>query len=355
MSRICRSGAIERTRPAGVAGGRHAYDPSAPYQRDSEEGNDLSPGGHDPWFDRFVAADDEDALPFERIPAKEVAERRIRRPYTNLGVGRSRFRLITQRLRPRIAEAASVADVGAYPGTTLRLVRAMPGGERSTLAAVGFAVDDDFAAAAAALGASLLEAEFDVRALAPGVPHLLDVSLVQADGDWDVVVCSEVIEHTLQPLALLLGCHRLLRYGGEILLTTNSASFVGDILKLASGRHNVEAIERSHVLVDHQWRPHMRLYLLPELRRLLELCGYVVEEGFYFDNGNTYVGSKGAAVGAIRRAAGCLPRLRSHMFVRAVKTTAPRPEAVERVAESFRQFGLPVPGSLAGAPSAARS
>jgi len=278
------------------------------------------------------------------MPPEEVAQRGLRPPWTNLGVGRRRFELIAQRLRPAIAGGAAVADVGAYPGTTLRLVRALPGGDRTRLGAVGFSFDG-FSSAVDALGAEMVQAEFDVRALPDGVPHLLEIA---GAGEWDAVVCSEVIEHTLQPLALLLGCRRMLRPGGELLLTTNSASFVGDVLKLASGRHNVEALERSHILVDHHWRPHMRLYLLPELRELLTLCGLTALEAFYFDNGNVYVGTKGAATGVIRASASCIPRLRSHMFIRAVADATPRPGALHRAAESFRQFGLPAPSTITG-------
>jgi len=301
-------------------------------------------GARDRWFDGFVARDAADALRFERIPAQEASARALRPPHTNLGVGRRRFELIAQRLRPAIAAGASVADVGAYPGTTMRLVRALPGGRQTRLAAVGFSFDDDFRVAVSRLGAELVEAEFDVRALPVGVPHLLDV---RGEGEWDVVVCSEVIEHTLQPLALLLGCRRLLRPGGELLLTTNSASFVGDLLKLASGRHNVEALDRSHILVDHEWRPHMRLYLLPELRELLARCGLSALEAFYFDNGNVYTGAKGAATGLIRCVAAGVPRLRSHVFVRAVAAAEPQSVALRRTADSFRQFGLPLPRSIA--------
>jgi len=298
----------------------------------------------DPWFESFLAREATDALPFERIPPGEAAQRSLRPPHTNLGVGRRRFEVIAQRLRPAVAAGAAIADVGAYPGTTMRLVRALPGGERPRLAAVGFSFDDGFRAAVDDLDAELIEAEFDIRALPEGVSHLLDV---EGAGGWDVVVCSEVVEHTLQPLALLLGCRRLLRPGGELLLTTNSASFVGDVLKLASGRHNVEALDRSHILVDHEWRPHMRLYLLSELDRLLELCGFSTLEAFYFDGGNVYAGPKGAAIAAVRTVASCVPRLRSHIFIRAVAGSEPQAAALQRAAASFRQFGLPVPRSVA--------
>lgn len=162
------------------------------------------------------------------------------------------------------------------------------------------------------------------------------------------MVCSEVIEHTLQPLALLLGCRRMLRPGGELLLTTNSASFVGDVLKLASGRHNVDTLERSHILVDHQWRAHMRLYLLPELRELLALCELTALEALYFDKGTCTLGPRGWPPMSSAR-----PRPASSACAVTCSSAradgSPQPAALHRAAESFRQFGLPVPPGLAAA------
>jgi hypothetical protein len=96
----------------------------------------------------------------------------------------------------------------------------------------------------------------------------------------------------------------------------------------------------------------MRLYLLPELRELLERCGFSVLEGFYFDNGNVYKGPKGLATGLIRSTAAQVPRLRSHIFMRAVAAAEPSATALRRTTESFRQFGLPLPRSIAASASA---
>jgi SAM-dependent methyltransferase len=296
-------------------------------------------------FERFVAVDAAAAWPWEFVPEALANELRLAHPRTNLGRCRGRFRLLAELLGPHVARGASVCDVGAYPGTMLRLLRQLPGGDRIRLGAAGLGFDPPFRQAVTALDVELIEAEFDVRATAPRVGHLLDAPLVPEDESWDVVVCTEVVEHQLQPLALLIGCHRLVRPGGSLILTTNSASFIGDVLKLLAGRHNISSLEQSHVLLDDTWRPHIRLYLLDEMERLLELAGFQTVRGRYFDNGNVYTGAKGTAIGMIRRTAGVVPRLRSHMMIESIKAAAPHAEALRRLGESFSAFGMVMPGT----------
>ncbi|MGI8802550.1 MAG: class I SAM-dependent methyltransferase [Solirubrobacteraceae bacterium] len=296
-----------------------------------------------PVFERFLSIDSVAAWPWEVVPEEQARELRLAPPKTNLGQGRGRFRLLAEILAAPVARGSSICDVGAFPGTTLRLIRQLPGGDRVRIGAAGLGIDGEFRRALQAIDVETIEAEFDVRATDPGVSHLLAVPLPTER--WDVVVCTEVVEHQLQPLALLVGCNRLLRPGGKLVLTTNSASFIGDVLKLLAGRHNVEALGRSHVLVDHAWRPHMRLYLLEEMEELLRLVGFDIERGRYFDGGNVYAGAKGAVIGAIRRLAGTVPRLRSHLVIVATKAAEPPPESLRRLDASFGIFGLTRPGA----------
>jgi SAM-dependent methyltransferase len=298
------------------------------------------PGG--PAFDAFLLREEEAAFPWEHLDRREATQRRLKPPFTYLASGTRRFGLLAEHLAPLVAAGASVCDVGAYPGTSLRLMRALPGAGETRLAAAGLGFDPPFRAAMEKHRVELIEAEFDVRACPPG-GHLLETPLADPAGDWDVVVCSEVIEHQQQPLSLLCGVSRMLRPGGTLLMTTNSASFIGDILKLAAGRHNVEALHRSHVLLDSEWRPHIRLYFREELEQLLDMAGLRVTESFYFDGGNVYRGVKGAAVASVRALAGVLPRYRSHVFLRATVQSAPTAQTLQRLRESFHQYGLPFP------------
>jgi SAM-dependent methyltransferase len=290
-------------------------------------------------FERFLLEDERAAWAWEFEPEPRATQLKLATPRTNLGRSRGRFRLLAEALAPMVASGASICDVGAYPGTLLRLIRRLPGGSSVTLGAAGLGISGPYREALDALGIAAFEAEFDVRATDSGIPHLLELEAA-ATGDWDVVVCTEVIEHQLQPLSLLVGCHRLLRPGGALVLTTNNAAFIGDALKLLAGRHNLNALEHSHVLLDDLWRPHIRLFLLTEIVQLLELAGFVIDEATFFDNGNVYGGAKGVAIGAIRRATGIVPRFRSHLFVRATKSTDPSPAAWRRLDESFASFGL---------------
>jgi len=244
------------------------------------------------------------------------------------------------RLDDRLPEAPRVCDFGAYPGTTLRLLRQLFGYSPADLFAAGFAFDDDFVQALSALKVPLLEMEFDVRRPLTAEAHILNFPLMEYGGPFDIAICTEVFEHQMYPLSLLVGLNRFLNPGGTLFLTTNSASFLGGVLKLAVGRHDVEELARSHVLRDYPWRPHIRLYLREEIRQLLEMTGFDLLECDYFDNGNVYKGVKGAAISILRHVAGSIPHLRSHIWVTAVRVRDPEPTAKRALRTSLDRYGI---------------
>ncbi len=85
-------------------------------------------------FAEILGEDEVRAFSWER----ESDLRRLARPATNLGAGRKRFWELLRHMSSNVERQESICDVGAYPGTALRLIRQMPAGSNLRLAAAGF-------------------------------------------------------------------------------------------------------------------------------------------------------------------------------------------------------------------------
>ena len=287
-------------------------------------------------FKNLLLTDESTAFPWECIPVEEQETRKLAKPATNLGSGTVRFWLLLDHVFKNVNPGESLCDFGAYPGTFLRIAREHFH-DTVQLSGAGFAFSDEFIEAMQKRNISLLEMEFDIRyPKYSNLKHVLHNPIKQ----FDHIVCTEVIEHQMYPLSLLCGINRHLRIGGSFHLTTNSASFIGDILKLAVGKHNVESLERSHVLKDDLWRPHIRVYTLEEMSILMKLAGFKVETSFYFENGNCYRGLKRVGINIIKTIVNPIPHMRSHMFVAAKKISEPTPEAIKIIAQSINNYNL---------------
>jgi 2-polyprenyl-3-methyl-5-hydroxy-6-metoxy-1,4-benzoquinol methylase len=287
-------------------------------------------------FKKFLSSDESLSFPWERISQQEKEDRKLASPATNLGCGSKRFWLLLHEVIRNIDASQRVCDFGAYPGTFLRIMRHHVGNEIS-LAGAGFAFSNEFVGAMSEYDIELLEMEFDIRyPKFSNFKHILDAHIEP----YDVAVCTEVIEHQMYPLSLLVGLNRSLKVGGKLYLTTNSVSFIGDILKLVSGDHNVESLERSHIVKDDLWRPHIRLYTLEELKSLLESAGFEVDLGFYFSNGDSYRGVKGMTLKTIKYIASSIPHMRSHIFIKAIKIQDPNPIVIENLNQVICNYDL---------------
>ena len=290
----------------------------------------------DAQFRALLASDEREAFECERFTEAERRARRLARPATNLGVGRGRFRHLFERLDPLIEDGAAICDVGVYPGTTVRIARGLAHGGRVTLTGVGLGFSEPFKRDMERIDVGLHELEFDVKRPPADAGHLLSTPI----GPFDGCVCTEVIEHQFQPTSLLVGLNRLTRTGGTLLLTTNSVGFIGDVARLLVGRHNVEALERSHVVSNADWQPHIRLFTLAELRTLVARAGFEIDAAYYFDNGNVYSGLKGAAMTGLRAVSGRVPHMRSHIFVAARRRADPDQALAEHLRRALAATGL---------------
>jgi SAM-dependent methyltransferase len=104
-------------------------------------------------------------------------------------------------------------------------------------------------------------------------------------GDYDVVVCAEVIEHLpVSPLHVLRLLGTALRTGGWLVLQTPNAARIGNRLRLLAGRNPFEPIREDSVSPGH-----FREYTVGELLALgsaagLETGGWLTAN--YFETGS---------------------------------------------------------------------
>ena len=90
------------------------------------------------------------------------------------------------------------------------------------------------------------------------------------DESFDLVYCSEVIEHLVAPEALAREAFRVLRTGGQLVLSTpNSAFWVYRVLGLLGW-----------TVSDLQHPKHLQFFSRRSLRRLLRATGFVPKEEF---------------------------------------------------------------------------
>jgi hypothetical protein len=296
-------------------------------------------------FSQMLVEDEKNSFNWEHLSSAETMSRKVKKPATTLGNGRGRFWEILSALSVHLEHQESLIDFGAYPGTLLRLLRTMRGGAGLHLGAAGFGYSPEFLGAMQQLRVSVLEMEFDVRyPMHSNLKHILFYPAEQGQLSlYDVGVCTEVLEHQMYPLSLLAGINRFIKTRGSLYLTTNSVSFIGDILKLVLGRHNVEEIRHSHVLNDSLWRPHIRLFTLAEVKLLVQMAGFEIKDSYYFDNGGhggIYSGMEGMVNSSVRLAASAIPHLRSHIFVAATKVSPPSDEALSILRRVIDMYNL---------------
>jgi len=85
------------------------------------------------------------------------------------------------------------------------------------------------------------------------------------DAEFDVVLCSEVVEHLPIIAPFLKECNRVLKQGGMLLLTTDNPAYIKNRIKLLFGKAD---------FLVHQ--PHVHLYTPGKMQELLEEHGFSV-------------------------------------------------------------------------------
>jgi SAM-dependent methyltransferase len=182
------------------------------------------------------------------------------------------------------APAPRILDVGAYPGTLLKLLRVVFG-ERGFLAGVGLEGGDEFAEELrhydiefrrVNLDPLIHVDDHDVQSLPTRIPY--------GDASFDFVFCTEVLEHLLDPLVSLREISRVLSPRGCFVMTTPNLARAANRLKLMLLGASVNFSLHESILYNKgNWRPHLREYTLSELRWMLQDAGFRLLHERYLD------------------------------------------------------------------------
>ena len=187
-------------------------------------------------------------------------------------------------------------DVGAADGLLSRLLTGR--GWKVT----GLEADPVAAAAGAAHCERMIVADLDA-----GVPTL--------DGEFDAIVCADVLEHLREPAAVLAALGRALAAGGEVVISIPNVAHLWVRLSLLAGRF--EYAERG--ILD---RTHLRFFTRRSLAALVTRAGLRLTRmtstpvPLYQVVPERWHGRPLAAVHALSAAgARVLPRLLAYQFI----------------------------------------
>ncbi len=143
------------------------------------------------------------------------------------------------------------------------------------------------------------------------------------DASFDLVMWCEVIEHlTENPVHTLSEIHRVLKPSGHLVVSTPNATRADSVYNFLMGKNIYDPYHLGAPLGGSR---HSREYTLPELRDLLEGCGYTVERAEDID---IYPRAKPLRMVMrflLNTIAARITRghYRFHLFVRARKTHTP--------------------------------
>ncbi len=153
-----------------------------------------------------------------------------------------------------------------------------------------------------------------------------------ADASFDVVTLLAVLEHLAEPRRMVEEIARVLRPGGQVVLTVPSHAAKPVLEFLAY---------RLHVVSEAEIRDHKRYYGAADLRALLQGTGLAIDRHRYFQLGmnNFLVATRSVALGARGRRENVIgqrggsmrsSRQSSSGLVRMFVRTCPQPPGTER-------------------------
>lgn len=211
-------------------------------------------------------------------------DKRFRRPMHYVLKNRDRFyAALRSGLRYLPPDRGVVIDFGPYPGSLLRLLRALRPEAGLRLVGAGLMTRPEFSQLMKEdCGAEILTVNLDP--LNGQFRHKsFPLTVPLAARTVHLAFALEIIEHLASPYHLLAEAYRVLARGGHLVVTTPNVTRIGNLFKLLVGRspHDRLAPPGYHNPED-EWQPHAREYAMYELAEMLGQSGFEVVERRHF-------------------------------------------------------------------------
>lgn len=227
-----------------------------------------------------------------------------------------RFHHIYSTCFPYVCDGSVIIDLGAYPGSYLKILRLIYG-DKVSLIAAGMPVQPSFPRDMRDLDVPFIPCDLDTVALT-NYPRTLSL---QANS-VDVVICTEMIEHLYSVKLLMSEIQRVLKPGGVAYISTNNVAYIPGLFNLLRGETNLDVdLHQTSALAETEWRGHVRFYSLAQLERLASQFGLaLVQSGYHQMRVPRVVVSRAALARwwlsrVLDAAVAPVPRFRSHIYV----------------------------------------
>ncbi len=211
--------------------------------------------------------------------------------FTELHLQRYRFTLEQTLTFSILNPGDRVLDIGPYPGGWISLLYFYHEG-RIRVDALGIDFSKEFKSKFAAANIRLIEFDVDLEnpiCKNPGQPIPL------GENEYSQVYLLETIEHLFNPLPILKKIKESLKEDGVLVITTDNPHWYGFFLQsILKRRSPWGMVAESHIFNQGDWRPHYRLYDIPDLTYLLQQTGLAIKTSMYFSDGSgTFTFTKG--------------------------------------------------------------
>jgi SAM-dependent methyltransferase len=224
-------------------------------------------------------------LPFEIIAPTDL--RRFRVPMHHVLKNHDRFWLAIKAVsRYFPSDLFTVADLGTFPGSLLRLLRHFLPPERCWLIGIGLMTSHDFRRAMA----EVCDAEILTVNLDPRNDQLRDKAYPTC-----IPLDNGSVE-LVSPSHLFAEASRICVPGGYLVVTTPNVTRIGNVFKLLIGRSNFDRlIPPEYKNPEDEWRPHFREYTMGEVDEFFQQAGFQVVERHWTIAEDTHYNVKTAA------------------------------------------------------------